>query len=941
MSKINPIKSVNYNISFAQKKSENQETEQKAQINELSNVSADYTVKAPLSYAKLDDIDFPYDLKAHVYKLSNGQKVVIVPCNGETVVKTYVNTGSMNEPDNLRGISHYIEHNLFNGSKGLEDGDFFKQVNKMGASTNASTGLDQTNYYISSNMLDDTDLDTKIKLHASMLETPLFALEKLAKEKDIVNSEINMITSDPQNIAMNKALKNLFNINTKSLDMIGGTTENITNLTRQDVVDYFNNNYYPQNMITVVTGDVKPDETIKLISKYFSSNKPAPKERYFEKLTPLENQVREDIISDKATGTTSIVAFSGPKSNDHKDRVCLDILMTLLANSPTSRIGTKIRDYGADIVSEDEKIISNPEESRAIVFMASSTDENSEKVLKDIFNTIGNIANNPPSEDELKIAKKILSKVYSSVLEDSSAINDVIGSSLLDNNAEYIKNYEKLLNEVTADELVSAAVKYLDVNRSSTIVVHPSNVSKDDIEKNYNLSNANNRISFTGAVKKAAINTDSVKEYSYQNNYRLVTINSKTNNTDVKFKLKTDIDFKPNKACSLVLSELLNEGTYFKKEDDFNAELAKDGISKSFFADDDSISCTLSCDNETLGKSLLSIKEVLDNPRFIDDDFEHAKEVIKNTILTSEKSAFDKLDSELFKGLSKGYSNAEILDDLEKLTLDDVKTLYANILRNSKGIISISAPFDRDDKLTDTVNSSISQFYKVQEFKENELKNSYFPQEDVKVLTDTSNKNQAEVVMAYKFKKNQNLKDAVTINLLNIILGGNSSSRLFSDLRENQKLAYMVKSGYSSCDDIGALSLRILTTTDNKETGEKHYDNIQKSVDGFKQHIEKLKTEKVTDEELQNAKLFLKNSILNKNHNSAGRVSVLLNSVSTPYGIKRENMLLEETDKITKDDIYNAANYIFSGNPVYSILASEDTLSANKEYFSQLNKSLQ
>ena len=85
---------------------------------------------------------------------------------------------------------HYIEHNLFNGSRGLEQGDFFKQVDKMGASTNASTGFAETNYYISSNLINKDDLENKIKIHASMLETPLFAIDKLEKEKGIVNSEI-------------------------------------------------------------------------------------------------------------------------------------------------------------------------------------------------------------------------------------------------------------------------------------------------------------------------------------------------------------------------------------------------------------------------------------------------------------------------------------------------------------------------------------------------------------------------------------------------------------------------------------------------------------------------------------------------------------------------------------------------------------------------------
>lgn len=932
MVRINYLSNIKNNVSFKQNKPEISSNQTNPQINELNDVQPDFAVKTPLSYSKIDEVDFPYDTKAYVYKLSNGQKVVIVPQKGETVLKTYVNTGSMNEPDNLRGISHYIEHNLFNGSIGLEEGDFFKQVNKMGASTNASTGLDQTNYYISSNLLDDSDLENKIKLHASMLETPLFAVDKLLKEKDIVNSEINMITSDPQNIAVNKMLKNLYGIETTSNDIVGGTTENINNITREDVVNYFNDNYYPSNMVTVITGEIKPDETIQLISKYFSSKRKPNENRYYEKLEKLDNQVREDIISDKATASSIVVGFQGPKSTDIKDRVLIDALMTILVNSPSARITTKLKQYGANAFAEEEKISSDKNANRALIFSADSTEENSEKVLKDIFNEIGNFANNPPTESEMKIVKKILLKELSTVFEDSFLTNDIIGSSVLDGSFDYIKNYKKYVDEITAQDITNIAKKYLDINKTSTVVVHPSTADKESINKNYNKE----KISFTGALKKEAVDLKQVKEYQFDNNYRLLTINSKTDNVNISYKLKTNIDFKSKPSASLVLNELLNEGTLFKDEDNFNMELSEKGIFKHFTASTNGISCMLSCDDKTVNDSFCALKEVLNNPRFTQKDFEHAKEVVKNSILTSEKSASDKLNSELFKGTQKGYSKEELLDSLDELTLDDIKLLYSDILSHSQGLITVSAPFDKSKDLNNVINTNISVLNKVNKFKPDLLSDIYQPITEPKVLVDTDYKNQAEIMQAYKFKRSLNLKDIAAINLMNIILGGNSSSRLFNDLRENEKLAYHVRSNYSTFDDIGVLSLKILTTTDNKETGEKHYDNVQKSIDGFNRHIQKITSEKVSETELNNAKLALKNSILNRNHKSVSQVSVLSNSVQTAYGVNRENLLLEEIDKITVDDIFNAANYIFKNEPVYSILATDDTLKANKEYLDSL-----
>ena len=226
----------------------------------VENITPQFQVKAPIAYSHIEDIKLPNNLTAHYYKLANGQKVIIVPKKGATIVKTYVNTGSLNEPDHLRGISHYIEHNLFNGSEALGDKVFFDEVNKMGASTNASTNFSLTDYYISSQRLEDTDFERQIKLHAGMVQTPKFLQEKLDKEKKIVDSEINMALSDEYSRAATITIKNLFNIKSKAPDLVAGSTDNIDALTRDDVVNYFNNNYFPANMVTVITGETTPEE---------------------------------------------------------------------------------------------------------------------------------------------------------------------------------------------------------------------------------------------------------------------------------------------------------------------------------------------------------------------------------------------------------------------------------------------------------------------------------------------------------------------------------------------------------------------------------------------------------------------------------------------------------------------------------------------------------
>lgn len=937
MLNINPYFINNINSIKAQKLKRNQSNGNNKPVSlehtGLPNISPDYRIKTPISYQKTGEISFPYDIKAHCYKLANGQKIVIVPKEGETVLRTYVNTGSMNEPDKLRGISHYIEHNLFNGSDGLEQGQFFKEVDKMGASTNASTGFAETNYYISSNLLGKNDLENKIKIHASMLETPHFALDKLEKEKGIVNSEINMILSDPENLAVNRTIKNLYNINSTSTDLIGGTTDNITNLTRDDVVNYYNSNYYPANMVTVVTGDVTPDETIKLISKYFTSSKTPSNNRHFEAMIPLQQPKREDIISDKATATSIVIGFNGPSNNNTKDRIIMEALGRILTSSSTPRMFKSLKPLNTAAWINSEKVSTNPNDGRAILISTECVDENSEKALKKIYSEITRIANELPSKDELQIVQKKMLDNFTKSFEYSFAVNDKIGTSFLENNQAYINNYEQIVKSITPEDISKAAQKYLNLNKAAITVIHPQNISKEIIQANY--SNES-QVSFRGN-KKEPVNLKNVKMYNLPNNLKVITNDTKTDNIYININFNCDDYANSSPSAALILDAMLNEGTINKPQEQFDFEIAKNGVKSEATATTASLSVFMNSGSEDMDKALKAAKEIIYSPRFTQETFEYVKGLLKDSLLTEEKSANDKLEQELYKNLPYGHSKEDILKDLETITLDNIKKLYNYLMSNAKADIEVSGPFSKKPELNNILFSELSVMPKVKEFSPIKLANTFTPIEKTKVLTDTDYRNQAEIIMAYKFKTNGNLKDTVTLELLNKILGGGPSSRLFNDLREKEKLAYSVRSTYNRIDDIGTLKLKIGTTTENNETGEISYDNVQKSIEGFKRHIADLRAQKVSEEELNNAKLSLKNEILSFNEGASGKISSLSLGVASPYGISKQNQYFEMIDTISAKDLNNAANYIFSGNPVYSILATKNTLDANNDYLSNLN----
>lgn len=911
--------------------------QQTVETRELPNLTPDYNVKTPLKYSYLGEENLPFDTKAKVYKLENGQRIVIIPKKGPTLVKTYVNVGSMNEPDKVRGISHFIEHNLFNGSEGLEAGEFFATVNKMGASTNASTGFAATDYYIQSNLLKKNDLETKIKIHASMLETPKFAQNMIEKEKGPVTSEINMILDDPDNIATNNTLKLLFSIKSTSKDIIGGTVDNINNLNRDDVVDYYKRNYYPANMVTVITGEIEPEETMGLISKYFRSHNTNPMPRNYEKLIPIEKTVRNDFISDKTNAAILCMGFKGPKNNNTKDKILLDAFQFFLVGSSVARLNKSLQEIQTNAFISSDRISTKPEDNTVILFSTQTSDDNIENAINKVFSEVADLEKNPPTEQELSIVKKKLKLNLAQVFESSSIINSVVGTAMLDNDIKSVKEFESVIDNLSAQDMVDFAKKYFTLNKVAVTVVHPETADMKSINKNYEKVH---HLSFKGNSEginhKEAIDISKIKQYVAPNNLSVVTneINKNLATFDLNISADAPADIKP--GVSAILSIMLNRGSKYEDEKKFFTNLENQGIQTAFDADERSIyinSMFLPADSVT---ALSSAKEVLLNPRFTETDLSYAKQFLKEKIQNVPVNSREGLLKEMFKGQFYGITNEEIINSLDNIKLNDIKGLYAYIMDNSQAQIVLSGPFEKNPDVTSGIMAELSKDFPAFKPSTPIVFDSYVPIASKNIVVSEHNKSQAEIQMGYKFKTNNNMKDSIIFELLNTILGGTPSSRLFSDLREKQKLAYQVNSRLSYFDNSGVISLFIKTTTDDVQSGATSYDNIQKSIDGFNKHVNQLMSQNVTEEELESAKLTLKNKILDYSELTADKnVSILL-GLKSFYGINHDNQILDMVDSITADDIKASANYIFNSNPVVSIVATKNTIDNNKKYLDSL-----
>lgn len=922
-------------------------------------LKAQALAKAPEGYKELQTFKVPFLDEGKFYQLNNGQKVVIIPKKGPTTIKSYFGVGAFNEPDKLRGISHYIEHNLFNGSKNLAPNEFVKTVNDMGGKYNASTGLHGTDYYISSPLHKKDDLEKFISMHADMLINPTFPEDMLAKEKDVVISEIRMYEDDPYDAAYNKLLKNLLGVEADYQGLIAGSAENIQNLTRQDVIDYYNKWYTPDNMTTVIVGDVNPDQAIKLVSKHFNSrpasNTPA-QDKYFENLKPIQQTKRVDIKNPQLDSVVLNMAFVGPKNNDVKESIATEALCTALAGYENSPLTKALKAYNTEPGMETAIISSSKEAPQVVQLSANFKPGEEEAGLKTIYSELFKISQNPITDEDLKIVKNKLKDGVMTISENSMGISNLVGQAI--NGHGDLNAYTQIveaIDNLTAQDIQNIARKYIDLNKASIVVLHPESQDMNaqakpqetDVQKtvkplsspdiNYGMSTSirPNRITEQDKDSKI-IDPKNVKEYDLANNLRLVINNDPSTiktNTVVQLKMPEIPETKAGVAE--ILGLMLNKGTKKHSEEELNSILDVNNLEINAGTTENSILVSTDNEGKDMAKALDIVKELIYDANLTEENFNKAKEEIKIKCSSVPLDPSDRATEALFGEHPYGHTPRKILEKIDQVTLQDIKDFYNKVITNSQGIATITGPVDKTPNLENTIFSSLqtginpslkTKFVDIYQGKE---------LEKPKVIAEAKDRTQAHIVKMFKIEESGNVKDQAALKLLNEVLGGNSQSRLFSDLREAKKLAYRVKSYYLTNGAAGQVKLEIKTTT--KENGQVN-DNLKKSIDGFNEHINKLISTPVSKEELEAAKLTLKSAIIFDAESSAGKTTVLLGGFNSPYGSSHITEMLKTIDQITPEDVQKSALLFLNKPSVTSVVASPDTIEKNQDYLKQLGE---
>ena len=404
------------------------------------------------------------------HTLPNGLRVITTSARSSeaVTVMVLVRAGSDYENKEINGLSHFLEHMCFQGTKNRPNtGDVSRELDSLGAESNAFTGKEYTGYWAKAH---NKHLPKLIDIVSDIYLNPVFNKDAMEREKGVVIEEMKMYEDMPH-MKVGEVFESLMYGDQPAGWPIIGNEKNVRALTQKDLEDYRNKHYTARNTLVVVSGNFNEKEALKLIKKAFKDlkkgtrNVPA-KTKEITSSSPVKIFYKE---TDQAHLVLGFKAFDIKNKKNDK----LSILDTVLGKGMSSRLFKRLRDE----LGLCYYVRSGADASADRGYFAISTGVAKDRIkeaIQAVLGEIKKILKEEVNNIELLKAKELkVGNMYLS-LETSDAIGDFYAyQELFDLKVQNPDERAKTLNKVTAKEIRKIAEEVFDPKTLRLAIVGP------------------------------------------------------------------------------------------------------------------------------------------------------------------------------------------------------------------------------------------------------------------------------------------------------------------------------------------------------------------------------------------------------------------------------------------------------------------------------------
>ena len=399
------------------------------------------------------------------YDLNNGMHVILHQDNAAPVITTSVmyHVGAKDEQPDRTGMAHFFEHLLFEGTKNIKKGEWFKLVSSNGGKNNANTTDDRTYYY---EVFPSNKLELGLWLESERLLHPIIKQEGVDTQNEVVKEEKRLrVDNQPYGRFLEYVKQNMFKKHPYKGTTIGKMAH-LDDATLEEFLAFNKKFYVPNNATLVVAGDIDISSAKKLIEDYFG---PIPRGKDIERSFPKEDPITEAISAkgyDSNIQIPAIMAAYRTPSMKTRDSRVLDMISSYFSSGKSSILYKKLVDTKKMALQVGAINLSQEDYGTYILFGLPQGETKLADIISEIDEEVLKMQTDLISE---KAYQKLQNQFENNYVDSNSSVEGIANSlaryNVLYGDTNLINTEIDIYRSITREEIRDAAKKYLNPNQ--------------------------------------------------------------------------------------------------------------------------------------------------------------------------------------------------------------------------------------------------------------------------------------------------------------------------------------------------------------------------------------------------------------------------------------------------------------------------------------------
>jgi len=646
------------------------------------------------------------------YRLPNGLRVLLFPDQTKEVVSVNVTymVGSRHEGYGETGMAHLLEHMLFKGTP--KHANIWKEFRDRGASANATTHYDRTNYFAVLSASDE-NLEWVLELEADRMVNSFVAKQDLDAEMTVVRNEMEGKENSPGAVLAERVMATAFEWHSYGKAVLGARSD-VENVPIERLQGFYRTFYRPDNAVLIVSGKVSETKVLQLVHKHFAPiAKPDRALPVFYTTEPAQDGERLVHIRRVGDYQLAIAGYHVPPAS-HPDFAAVSVAVNILSHTPSGRLHKRLVEAKKAKSSSGSTLALK--QSGYLFFNAVLGKEDSlPDARTELEKAVESLAEEVPSLDEVERARVRFANSFEANLRDPKRVSDLLSEWSARGDWRLFLLHRDRIRKVGPEDIKRIAAAYLKpANRTSGLYIPTDKADRAPIP---NVSEAD----IAGMVKDykgdATVVTGEAFDPSPQNiearttrtrigNLKVALLPKKTRGQSVVLRLSLQMgdekSLMDRGLAGNVAASMLMRGTAKRTREQIRDQLDKLKAYGSVSGDATGIGASFETTRENLPAVLRLIAEIVREPAFPASEFDQLLQQALTNIESRRRDpnaiAFNELNRHLDIHPKGDVRHVGTFDEqiagYKAVTLDEVKAFHRDFYGASHGQLTVVGDFD-------------------------------------------------------------------------------------------------------------------------------------------------------------------------------------------------------------------------------------------------------